>query len=1104
MAGVSGPAMEPEPLVPALAAAHEEQLLVRKILTEQQFGSHVAELTFPGGPVVLTSVRVGAVPASSARAQRAQLLLFASDAGAPATARFLQLCPGFEQPESGTRVVQLQTVVTSRVLLRGWYQTVPLSLYGYSLAEAAAAAPPLRQRRLTLVGALHWLREEQHLQQAGQQAEGGQQHVRPSVACSDATCWQDAPLQPAVEAALAGLLGYWDAVGTSERLMALRPPPCAVLKAAATVADAVCSQLVAGTFGTEPVPAPPTDGQPADQLAVKEEEAAERDAKQQHQQQQQQPRDEQPCEVAAQQQPASGQQQQGPQPMQVEKPGPELQAGPAPTAPPLDPPPPPSPLCGEALLHAATDMVLAWCGMLGKGTLGRTAAAVRCSGVGLAAAVLLCSCARGAALLLARGGAILLDDIVTMPSAPPSFVRHAITACLLMARGCGTLGGAALLGMWAPSRGITWRSRHRAGQAAKEAADSAAAGAASGEPGSAAAAASPRAVSDPALGDEDSGALAAAAAVQAAGETDQELYHGLSSPSSSDEGHEPERDGEEGPGAAALAAQQQWQRERAAQLAEVAEDLLWGEESERDEEDSPGYDDAVPLPEEDEGVQHAVSLQHQNEQQQAQATAGNAAAEAELGDDVLGAGPSPPAQPSLAAQADVPPVGAAGPADATDDDLYADLAPVIPQTDGAADSPPRWRRHTDRADPGERWEMGAGGSDSSDSRDGRSKDRRKGRKDRKERKTKLKSRERSRERGGDHDDRWRGERSPSRSRSRERGRGAGEERRRRLLREEEERRWQEREEEEGRRRQREEERRQRLAEEEHQRRRRQQEEERAQRRRQQEEEERVRRQQQEEEARRRRHHEEQRRRQQEEAMRHRRYQEQQRWLEEEERRAEEGARRRRLQQQEEEARQQRLKQHANEEAQQRRKRERSPGAAHASEGQRNSEQRRQVAAGHSAAALAAGTEPAPDQKKQRRGGISEAVAARLDEAGKWRLHEQQQHSKMTNYWFLKLRSYKGVSAHVAQHLLQGAAGGVGQLQQRAPAATGAAGCGRGTAGGDRCGLPERRVAAGAGGRGRRSAAAHRAGRSGGGPAVRSPAGQRGVCDGCRHCDSAAA
>lgn len=37
-------AAAPELLVPVLAAAHEEQLLVRKILTEQQFGSHVAEV----------------------------------------------------------------------------------------------------------------------------------------------------------------------------------------------------------------------------------------------------------------------------------------------------------------------------------------------------------------------------------------------------------------------------------------------------------------------------------------------------------------------------------------------------------------------------------------------------------------------------------------------------------------------------------------------------------------------------------------------------------------------------------------------------------------------------------------------------------------------------------------------------------------------------------------------------------------------------------------------------------------------------------------------------------------------------------------------------
>lgn len=65
------------------------------------------QLTFPA-PVVLTTVRVGAVPSSAAQQQQTQLLLFAQDAGTPGAARFLQLCPGFEQPESGTRVVHLQ------------------------------------------------------------------------------------------------------------------------------------------------------------------------------------------------------------------------------------------------------------------------------------------------------------------------------------------------------------------------------------------------------------------------------------------------------------------------------------------------------------------------------------------------------------------------------------------------------------------------------------------------------------------------------------------------------------------------------------------------------------------------------------------------------------------------------------------------------------------------------------------------------------------------------------------------------------------------------------------------------------------------------------
>ena len=72
------------------------------------------QITFPV-PVVLTSARVGAAPSAGPAGQRAQLLLFAQDAGAPAAARFVQLCPGFEQPESGSRVVQLQVSSSGHV-----------------------------------------------------------------------------------------------------------------------------------------------------------------------------------------------------------------------------------------------------------------------------------------------------------------------------------------------------------------------------------------------------------------------------------------------------------------------------------------------------------------------------------------------------------------------------------------------------------------------------------------------------------------------------------------------------------------------------------------------------------------------------------------------------------------------------------------------------------------------------------------------------------------------------------------------------------------------------------------------------------------------------
>ena len=56
---------------------------------------------------MLTAARFGAALGGAAH-QRSELLLFAQDAGTPAASRFLQLCPGLEQPGSGARMVQLQ------------------------------------------------------------------------------------------------------------------------------------------------------------------------------------------------------------------------------------------------------------------------------------------------------------------------------------------------------------------------------------------------------------------------------------------------------------------------------------------------------------------------------------------------------------------------------------------------------------------------------------------------------------------------------------------------------------------------------------------------------------------------------------------------------------------------------------------------------------------------------------------------------------------------------------------------------------------------------------------------------------------------------------
>lgn len=301
--------------------------------------------------------------------------------------------------------------MTKRVLLRGRYQTVPLTLLGFDLEAAAAAAPPPPHRRISLAGALQWLRQQEQQQNA--QAEGAADGAAAGTACSRLPT---SPLQPAVEAALAQLVAYWQLVGTSERLMALHPPPRQALAAAAAVADAVCGQLVDGSFGRQPVPTAEQQQQQAQQQPRQrdsQQQGAAKKAPAKSEDQEAEVKAEEASDVAMgdAEQPASdapGAQQQDSQPQQGSQAPPDQ-------AQPQQALPQQALLRGEALLSAAADMVLGWCGMLGAGGAGRTASAMRCSAAGLAAAVLLCSCSEGARMLLARWGAVLLDDVLTMP-----------------------------------------------------------------------------------------------------------------------------------------------------------------------------------------------------------------------------------------------------------------------------------------------------------------------------------------------------------------------------------------------------------------------------------------------------------------------------------------------------------------------------------------------------------------------------------------------------------------------------------------------------------------------------------------------------------------
>jgi hypothetical protein len=227
------------------------------------------------------------------------------------------------------------------------------------------------QHALQLTDALQWLRQQsaRHAQQKG-------------------NVWQDILLQPAVAGLLVQLAAYWDSVSTSERLMALHPPPMQLFQSVSSVADSICAQLASDCLKC---------GEGVHEGEQRNDQPAHATPQEPHQLQPS-PQFEHSIEPV----PLKGAQSKSDA------------AGAAALAAGVH-----DPSTLEDLLDASADLVVGWCGMLGAGAAGRTTSAVHCSIAGLAASVLLCSCSAGARRLVERWGVVLLDDVLTMPRVRP-------------------------------------------------------------------------------------------------------------------------------------------------------------------------------------------------------------------------------------------------------------------------------------------------------------------------------------------------------------------------------------------------------------------------------------------------------------------------------------------------------------------------------------------------------------------------------------------------------------------------------------------------------------------------------------------------------------
>jgi len=171
------------------------------------------------------------MPGSVPNGGHAFVNVFGRDSRACGSARFTCLYEGLQQPTAGVTAVHIQPFVTDHVILRGRYQTAPITLLGVPLAEAAAQYIPRPETpNIDLEQALS--RFQSIVESLPEEEIAGSTAATPKISfLKDA--W------PALE----DLLKFWRKVGSSYRKISECDVPAAAFTAAIKAADAICEKL---------------------------------------------------------------------------------------------------------------------------------------------------------------------------------------------------------------------------------------------------------------------------------------------------------------------------------------------------------------------------------------------------------------------------------------------------------------------------------------------------------------------------------------------------------------------------------------------------------------------------------------------------------------------------------------------------------------------------------------------------------------------------------------------------------------------------------------------------------------------------------------------